>query len=269
MKKIAGFIYDHSKIIIAFVVIVNLVSLASFIRFNLDADFLTFFSKGNPKAEEFHQLNAKYMSGETISVLIEKDGSLLDKDSLLLDRRRFAELLLQNQGLELARFDTRQTTFQPSNRAGQVDLISRYLRSVLQFRCDLAYVGLESGFSAAGSSWRNSVGARWNYNQGTSPPKKPLTTDAPPGGSQPWLLRAMKINPSLKVFVATGLYDSLNSCVGNAYLVSELDPEFRENFTMVCYKGGHAMYHEGDVRIQMKNDIADFIQRVLAGDSAS
>jgi len=83
LKKIAGFIYDHSKIIIAFVIIVNLVSLASFFRFNLDADFLTFFSKGNPKADEYHQLNAKYESGETISVLIETDGSLLDKDNLL------------------------------------------------------------------------------------------------------------------------------------------------------------------------------------------
>jgi predicted RND superfamily exporter protein len=83
LKRIAGFIYDHAKLIIALVVILNLVSLASFFRFNLDADFLAFFSKGNPKADEYHQLNARYQSGETISVLIEKDGSLLDKESLL------------------------------------------------------------------------------------------------------------------------------------------------------------------------------------------
>lgn len=196
------------------------------------------------------------------------DPGLLDKDSLLLGRRQFAEFLLKDQGLELARFDTRQTTARPSNRAGQIDLISRYLRSDLQFKCDLAYAGLETGFSPAGNSWRNSVGARWNYNQGTSPPKKPLTTDAPPGGSQPWLLRALNINPSLKIFVATGLFDSLNSCAGNSYLVSELEPEIRGNFTLVCYKGGHAMYHDGDVRLQMKHDIADFIQNVLASDSA-
>ena len=197
------------------------------------------------------------------------DPGLLDKDSLLLGRKQFAELLLKDQDLELARFDTRQTTSRPSDRDGQIDLISRYLRSSLQFNCDLAYAGLETGFSPAGNTWRNSVGARWNYNQGTAPPKKPISTDAPPGGSQPWLLRAMKINPSLKVFVATGLYDSLNSCAGNAYLVSELDPEIRENFTLVCYKGGHTMYHDGDVRLQMKNDIAAFIQKILAGDSAS
>ena len=198
---------------------------------------------------------------DTLARFTGLDPGVLDKDSLLLDRKRFAELLLLKEGLELARFDTRETTSQPSTRSSQVDPISRYLRSDLQFKCDLAYAGLETGFWAAGYSWRNSVGARWNYNQGTSPPKKPLTTDAPPGGSQPWLLRAMKINPSLKVFVAAGLYDSLNSCAGNSYLVSELDPEIRENFTLACYEGGHAMYHDGDVRLQIQHDIAEFIKQ--------
>ncbi len=83
MKKIAGFIHDHSRLIIAFVIVINLVSLASFFRFNLDTDFLAFFSKGNPKAEAYNELNAKYQSGETISVLVEQDSSLLDKEKLL------------------------------------------------------------------------------------------------------------------------------------------------------------------------------------------
>jgi predicted RND superfamily exporter protein len=83
LKRIAGFIYDHSRLIIAFVIIVNLVSLASFYRFNLDTDFLAFFSKGNPIAEEYNQLSAKYQSGETVSILVERDGSLLDRENLL------------------------------------------------------------------------------------------------------------------------------------------------------------------------------------------
>lgn len=83
MKKIAGFVYDHSKLIIILVIALNIISLASFFRFNLDADFLSFFSEGNPKADEYHALNEKYDTGEAISVLIESDGSLLEKDSLL------------------------------------------------------------------------------------------------------------------------------------------------------------------------------------------
>ncbi len=83
MKRIAGFIYDHSRLIIVFVIILNLVSLASFFRFNLDTDFLSFFSKGNPVADEYHELNARYESGESISILIEREDSLLDKSNLL------------------------------------------------------------------------------------------------------------------------------------------------------------------------------------------
>ena len=60
MNRLAGFIYDHAKQIIALVIILNLVSLASFFRFDLNTDFLGFFSEENPKAEEYHHLNAKY-----------------------------------------------------------------------------------------------------------------------------------------------------------------------------------------------------------------
>ena len=83
MKKLGNFIYDHSRLIIAFVAIVNIVSIISFIRFDLDTDFLAFFSKGNPKAEAYIELGAKYYSGETISVLVEHDGALLEKENLL------------------------------------------------------------------------------------------------------------------------------------------------------------------------------------------
>ena len=83
MKKLANFIYDHSRLIIIFVGILNIIAIASFYRFSLDTDFLVFFSKDNPKAESFVALNAKYYSGETISLLVETDESLLDKENLL------------------------------------------------------------------------------------------------------------------------------------------------------------------------------------------
>ncbi|MFC1920510.1 RND family transporter [Chloroflexota bacterium] len=82
MKRIANFVYDHSRLIIALVIVVNLVSLTSFIRFKLDTDFLSFFTEGNPKAEEYNQLNEKYESGETISILIEGDSHILEKENL-------------------------------------------------------------------------------------------------------------------------------------------------------------------------------------------
>ncbi|MCJ7605515.1 MAG: efflux RND transporter permease subunit [Dehalococcoidales bacterium] len=114
MKKIAGFVYDHSKLIIIMVIVLNLVSLASFFRFNLDADFLSFFSKGNPKADEYHALNEKYDAGESISILIESDGSLLEKDSLLNIYR------LQQDVVEISGVATVQSFLPPEILAGTV-----------------------------------------------------------------------------------------------------------------------------------------------------
>jgi len=82
MERIANFVYDKSKLIIIIVVIINIAALASFFRFSLDTDFLGFFTQGNPRAEEYHQLNQKYQTGEAISVLIEHQDSLLTKENL-------------------------------------------------------------------------------------------------------------------------------------------------------------------------------------------
>ncbi|HEY92161.1 MAG TPA: RND family transporter [Dehalococcoidia bacterium] len=81
MERIAKFIYTRSRLIIVLVAILNIVALVSFFHFKIDTDFLSFFTSGNPKAEEFDRLNEKYQSGETVSVLIEQDNSLLDKES--------------------------------------------------------------------------------------------------------------------------------------------------------------------------------------------
>ena len=81
MERIANFVYSRARLIIAVVVVLNIVALASFFRFELDTDFLSLFTAGNPKAEEYDQLNEKYQIGEAISVLIEQDNSLLNKEN--------------------------------------------------------------------------------------------------------------------------------------------------------------------------------------------
>ncbi len=82
MEKLANFVYNKSRLIIILVAVLNIVALASFFRFQLDTDFLSFFTSGNPKTEEYDQLNEKYQIGEAILVLIEQDNSLLDKENL-------------------------------------------------------------------------------------------------------------------------------------------------------------------------------------------
>jgi carboxypeptidase C (cathepsin A) len=197
------------------------------------------------------------------------EASLIDRQTLVLARQRFAEQLLRDRKRVLGRFDTRQTTSGESNtRSGRGLAINKYLRSTLKFKTDLAYQGIEEGFSPNTGGRTLSVGARWKHKQGPSPPAgTPPNTDAPPGGSQPWLRRAIVIDPSVKAFVAAGLYDSLNSCAGNAYLVNRLEPELKRNITARCYEGGHAMYESPSARLQLKQDISKFIQDTLAGRS--
>jgi hypothetical protein len=190
-------------------------------------------------------------------------------------RQQFAEQLLRDQKRVLGRFDTRDVegTARASDRAATVN---RYLRSTLGFTTDLAYQGNETGFTPDTGQRVPSVAARWNYNQGpqpppgqppAAPPARPANLDAPPGGAQPWLRRAMAIDPSLKAFVAAGLYDSLNSCAANAYLVSKLEPPLAANITATCYEGGHMMYDEPDIRRQVTRDIEAFYKRAASGGS--
>ena len=86
-----------------------------------------------------------------------------------------------------------------------------------------------------------------------------MNSDSPPGGSQPWLRRAIAIDPGLKAFVAAGVYDSLNSCAANSYVVGHLESEMSRNILTKCYEGGHMMYETKGVREQLRRDIEKFI----------
>jgi carboxypeptidase C (cathepsin A) len=187
------------------------------------------------------------------------DPSIINRQTLILSRQQFAEQLLADRKEVLGRFDTRLTAKLESRMQAERRLaINQYLRVTLKFNTTLAYEGIEDGFSATGRGL--AVGSRWNYNQGPPlPAGTPPNSDSPPGGSQPWLRRAMAINPSLKAFVAAGRYDSLNSCAANSYVISHLESAISRNITARCYEGGHMMYETAGVREQLKRDIEKFI----------
>ncbi len=187
------------------------------------------------------------------------DPAIINRQTLILSRQQFAEQLLADRKEVLGRFDTRLTANMESRTQAERRLaINQYLRVTLKFNTTLAYEGIEDGFSATGRGL--AVGSRWNYNQGPPlPAGTPPNSDSPPGGSQPWLRRAMAINPSLKAFVAAGRYDSLNSCAANSYVVSQVESAISRNITAKCYQGGHMMYETAGVREQLKRDIEKFI----------
>ncbi len=202
------------------------------------------------------------------------DTNDIDDRTLVVRRREFAEQLLGDGGGVLGRFDTRQVSrpgAEPDPPDGaRARAVVRYLRSTLGFETDLAYQGLETGYRPATADQATSLAARWNYNHGRAvaamsgdAPEsalRRLVYEGPPGGSDPWLMRAMTINPDIEVLVAAGLYDSLNSCPFNEYLVSRLEPELAANVTPLCYVGGHMMYEDEETRASLKRDAVAFIR---------
>lgn len=190
------------------------------------------------------------------------DTNLVDRQTLVVDRQFLIDHLLTDRGQgALGRFDTRQVGG-PASVDRRADArrrtaINRYLRNELAFKTDLAYQGLDAGYSSSANP--QSVGSRWQYDQGD--PKVPLivrNTDGPPGGTPPWLRRAMDMDSALRTFVATGIYDSLNSCPGNAFALSQLRPADAQRITFRCYEGGHMMYEDRDARLQLARDVARF-----------
>lgn len=184
----------------------------------------------------------------------------LDTLNLLVDRQTFIDNLMKSRGGgTLGRFDTRVVSSAASAGAAAVAEQRRtatlhYLKEELGYRTELQYYGLE-GAPTDGPA------RRWQYDQG--PPGVPVVvrnSDGPPGGRPSWIRSAMALNPRMRVFVATGLFDSLNSCPNIQYMVGLLGAAERPNFTLGCYEGGHMMYEDRPARVQLKRDAAAFLR---------
>jgi carboxypeptidase C (cathepsin A) len=180
----------------------------------------------------------------------------VDPKTLAVTNRQYLSALLEPQVLNT--FDMRQVGPEPAE-GDRVAMIGAYLRATLRYATQLPYAGLEPDPAAAGKS----VGSRWNYNQGDNSPASmaaAMAGEGPPGGAQPWIRRAIALDPKLKVFVAAGLYDSLNSCAANEDLMTRLEPTLAGHFTVRCYQGGHMMYRDDSARVKLSADVIGFIR---------
>jgi hypothetical protein len=182
----------------------------------------------------------------------------IDHKTLVMSPRTYLSALLPGQTLDT--FDMRLTKDPDLDAAP----IRHYFSDSLRYRMQLAYVGLDMDTAAATDPTApkpGDINEHWNYNSA------PITLEAiaaarageGPPGSQPWALHAIKIDPRLKVMVAAGLYDSLNSCAANDALLARLPPDAAHNFIMKCYLGGHMMYRDDFARHQISADIKAMI----------
>ena len=200
------------------------------------------------------------------------EPSAIDRKELIMTSPQFTAALLRDQKLTLGRYDMRlKGPATAENAEARNRVVMRYLRGELGFKSDLAYQGIEQGYSPLPPSRGSGIGSRWVWDQldqiqngGGSLAKTAVGSGDGPPPAQPWLRRAMQIDPSIKVFVAAGLYDSLNSCADNNYLVAHLQPQgFSRNITTECYPAGHMMYDTKEARYQLKRDVAAFERQAV------
>ena len=191
------------------------------------------------------------------------DTSVIDKRTLAMTSPQFTAALLRDRRQALGRYDMR--TIGGSEGASYASVVSRYFREELGVKTEINYQGIEPSNTGGGGRGGGSVGSRWRWDQAPpgSAPVAVASGDGPPGGSQPWLKRAMDLNPRLHAFVAVGLYDSLNSCADTEHIVGLMEARVRANFGTGCYEGGHMMYDVASARRALKADVAAFVARAL------
>jgi hypothetical protein len=160
--------------------------------------------------------------------------------------------LLAKEGKTLGIFDMRQTTPDSADKAeGEAEL--SYYRGALKFT-DGHYAGIEGP--------ANNVGEDWRYDQSPVTPEsmaRAMAGEGPPSGPQPWTTRALEKAPSLRVWVAAGLYDSLNSCAANDYTVAALPAALASRIRLNCYAGGHMMYEDPKETFRFGRDLSAFL----------
>ena len=200
----------------------------------------------------------------------------IDRRTLRITPREYLQGMLMEEGRSLEQYDMRQT--RPSG-SGSIPSSStdvgiddqrrmQYLRHDLAYRTDLAYLGVESGYTPIMGPEPSSVGQRWSYDSGSITPEVVEAAQAGEGppGAEPWLLRAIEQNPQLGALFGVGLFDSLNSCSGNQELRDRLDPAVAQNIQLKCYVGGHGFHREeAPSRQQFAVDIRTFIQNTAGG----
>jgi carboxypeptidase C (cathepsin A) len=204
-------------------------------------------------------------------------ASSVDREKLSMTSRQFLTALLQDRNASLGRYDMRVVRTEAGERSdddlSRDQITMRYLRDDLGFKSDLAYQGVETGWSPTPDNEASQGPAmRWVWNQGeaalTSGTDAAVQAnqatagsgDGPPGGSQPWMLRAMKRNPKLKLFVAAGAYDSLNSHALNTWIIDSAGSEIARNTTLKCYPAGHIMYDTKAARFSLRDDVEAFVK---------
>lgn len=116
-----------------------------------------------------------------------------------------------------------------------------------------AYLRQELDYNGGASPYKIlnlEANMKWDFSVGS-----PAALDVTPS-----LRRSLVVNPSLKIFVASGIYDLVTPFSGADYCFTHLGlPKiFYSNVQLEDYPAGHMMYLDKAVHVKLKNDLVKF-----------
>ncbi|MFZ5546310.1 MAG: S10 family peptidase [Pseudomonadota bacterium] len=172
--------------------------------------------------------------------------ALVEEKNLRIADQSFFFELLRDQGLIVGRLEARVTGPMAASRSREWEF-------------DPGIEALSGPYTMAAQAWFAEIGLpverryeilsydvhkQWNWNRGEDKGNAFASTSAD-------LARAMRRNPHLRVFVASGYYDLGTPYSATDYSLAQLDitPEVRARITHHYYDAGHMMYtREPDLR---------------------
>ena len=220
--------------------------------------YLPALFKGNTIAQD------EYLAvRDRLSYFTGLSSRYIDQANLRIQGNRFTKELLRDQGVTVGRLDSRYIEDEIDDLAAQA---SR----------DAAGDAISSAYKASLMTYiRNDLGVNWN-RQYLSPADPDLNKNwrwrrVPDGSS--WepayvntahdLSKALRINPALKVMVASGLYDMATPFFDAEYTLNRHDI-LANQMQYTYYQGGHMMYVNEPSRLELLIDTRNFIEAQTA-----
>lgn len=181
------------------------------------------------------------------------------QSSLRMEPTRFRKELLRDSSRIIGRMDARMT-MPDTDGAGDsaaadpsldrycglfASAVNDYLRRELNVHDDLPYWFLSGD-----------VGKSWNWRTGIQGGQGYVDVSQQ-------LTDAMHLSPSLRVFIAAGLYDLATPYFAAVYTVNHLalDKSLEKNIIFHTYPAGHMMYTEQATLRQLNRDAAAFYRK--------
>ncbi len=189
----------------------------------------------------------------------------INRENLVFTPPQFLRVFIGDGDARLNTFDMRRVagTSEGNDNGARDRAQARYLRKDLGYKTDLAYIGLEQGYTPVTAPDYQSIGRRWNYDTSDYAVTGKAPPDGGPPGKEPWVRRAIDINPHMQVFVEAAVYDSLNFCAANEDRKRRMPEDLGDNFELHCYFAGHGSFRDPQAYPLLVRDIRNFIKRVV------